>query len=62
MYAYFKIINNCWIVIVAIILPGVELGYHVVISAGAIVTKSLKENDILIGGVPAKIIKKAMQI
>ena len=29
-----------------------------VIAAGAIVTKSFKENDILIGGVPARIIKK----
>ena len=52
-----KIINNCWIAIVAIILPGVELGNHVVIKAGAIVTKSFKENNILIGGVPVKIIK-----
>jgi len=33
-------------------------GNQIVIAAGEIVIKSFNENDILIGGVPAKIIKK----
>ncbi len=53
-----KIGNNCWIATNAVILPGVELGDHVVVAAGAVVTKSFTEKDILIGGNPAKIIKK----
>jgi acetyltransferase-like isoleucine patch superfamily enzyme len=53
-----RIGDNCWIATNAVILPGVELGNHVVIAAGAIVTKSFKENDILIAGVPAKVVKK----
>ncbi len=40
------------------ILPGVELGEHTIVAAGAVVTKSFPEGNLLIGGVPAKIIKK----
>ena len=50
--------DNCWIATNAVILPGVELGEHVIVGAGSVVTQSFKENNILIGGVPAKIIKK----
>lgn len=50
--------DNCWIGAGAIILPEVNLGNHVIVAAGSVVTKSFKEDDILIGGVPAKIIKK----
>jgi len=50
--------DNCWIATNAIILPGVELGNHVVVAAGAIVNKSFREDNIIIGGIPAKIIKK----
>lgn len=41
-----------------VILPEVELGEHTIVAAGAIVTKSFLEGNQLIGGVPAKIIKK----
>ena len=41
-----------------VILPGVELGEHTIVAAGAVVTKSFLEGNITIGGVPAKIIKK----
>ncbi len=47
--------KNCWIGANAVILPGVELGNNVIVGAGAVVTKSFPENVIL-GGVPAKII------
>jgi acetyltransferase-like isoleucine patch superfamily enzyme len=49
---------NCWIGANAVILPGVQLGNHVVVGAGAVVTKSFLEDDILIAGVPAKMVKK----
>lgn len=48
--------DNCWIAANAIILPGVELGDHVIVAAGAVVTKSFPGNC-LIGGVPARLIK-----
>ncbi len=53
-----KIGKNCWIGAGAIILPEVELGEHTVVAAGAVVTKSFTEGDQIIGGNPAKIIKK----
>jgi len=49
--------NFCWLSANCVILPGVILGHHVIVAAGAVVTKSFKENDIVIGGVPAKKIK-----
>jgi len=52
-----KIGDNCWLATNAIILPGVELGNHVIVAAGAVVTKSFPFNNIVIGGCPAKIIK-----
>jgi hypothetical protein len=41
-----------------IILPGVELGQHTIVAAGAVVTKSFPEGNQIIGGNPAKVIKK----
>ena len=52
-----KIGNDCWIGQRAIILPGVSLGNGVIVAAGAVVTKSFPDYCI-IGGVPAKIIKR----
>lgn len=49
--------DNCWISANAVILPGVKLGNHVVVAAGAVVTKSFSDNC-LIGGVPARVIKE----
>ena len=53
-----KIGDNCWIAANAIILPCVELGDHTVVAAGAVVNKSFPEGNCVLGGVPAKIIKK----
>ncbi|OQY16916.1 MAG: hypothetical protein B6I36_09665 [Desulfobacteraceae bacterium 4572_35.1] len=50
--------DNCWIGANVIILPGVKLGTHVVVAAGAVVTRSFEEDDIVLAGVPAKVIKK----
>lgn len=50
--------EECWIGMNAIILPGVELGNHVIVGAGSVVTKSFKEGDCIIAGNPAIMVKK----
>ena len=50
--------EKCWIGSNAVILPGVELGEHTIVGAGAVVTKSFPEGRCVIGGVPAKKIKE----
>lgn len=49
--------NDVWIGGKATILPGVTIGNNVVVAAGAVVTKDVPDNT-LVGGVPAKVIKK----
>lgn len=48
--------DNVWIGGGAIICPGVTIGDNAVIAAGAVVTKDVEEN-VLVGGNPAKFIK-----
>ena len=48
--------DDVWVGVNAIILPGVKIGSHSVISAGAVVTKDVPEWAI-VGGVPAAVIK-----
>ena len=55
-----KIGQNCWIGSKVTILDGVTIGDGCIIAAGAVVTKPFPPNSI-IGGVPAKIIKKRNQ-
>ena len=49
--------DNCWLGAGTIILPRVKLGNHVVVGAGSVVTRSFNEDNIMIAGSPAKIIK-----
>jgi virginiamycin A acetyltransferase len=49
--------NACWIGDNVIILSGVKIGNGCVIAAGSVVTKSFESYSI-IGGVPAKLLKK----
>ena len=49
--------ENAWIGIGAIICPGVTIGKNAVVAAGAVVTKDVPDN-VVVGGVPAKVIKK----
>jgi len=49
--------DNCWIGSGVVFLDGAKVGSGCVIAANAVVTKEFPENTI-IGGVPAKIIKK----
>ena len=51
--------NYCWIGADAIILPGVKItGEKVVVAAGAVVTKDISESNVIVGGNPARIIKR----
>ncbi len=49
--------RNAWIGASATILPGVTIGENSVVAAGAVVTSDVQPNTI-VGGVPARIIKK----
>ena len=49
--------DDVWIGTNAVILPGVTIGRHAVVAAGAVVTTDVPERTV-VGGVPAKIIKR----
>ena len=49
--------EKCWIGMNAVILPGVTLGPHTVVGAGAVVTKSFPEGYCVIAGNPAKLLR-----
>ena len=49
--------NNVWICDNVVILAGAKIGNNCVIAANSVVNKEFPDNC-LIGGVPAKIIKK----
>ena len=51
------ICDDVWIGANAVILPGVTIGSHAVVAAGAMVATDVPENTV-VGGVPAKIIKR----
>lgn len=53
--------NNCVIGGRAIIMPGVHIGNHVFVAAGAIVSRSVPDHCIVAGN-PAKIIKEGIEI
>lgn len=51
--------SHCWIGVGAIILPGVTIsGEYVIIGAGAVVTKDIEEDYVLVAGNPAQIKKR----
>lgn len=49
--------DDIWIGANAVILPGVTIGQHSVVAAGAVVTKNVPPHS-LVAGVPAKIIRQ----
>ena len=49
--------RNAWVTIGVIILPGVTIGEGAIVAAGAVVTEDVTPYT-MVGGVPAKVIKK----
>ena len=49
--------DDVWIGANAVVLPGVRIGTHSVVAAGAVVTKDVPPHSI-VAGIPAKLIKK----
>lgn len=49
--------DNVWVGANAMLLPGVTIGDFSVVAAGAVVTKDIP-SGVLVGGVPAKVLKK----
>ena len=52
-----RIGKRCWLGANAVVLPGVELGDNVIVAAGSVVTKSFPAN-LIVGGVPARVLKE----
>lgn len=52
--------NNAWIGAGAIILPGVTVGRNAIVAAGAVVTKDVPDN-VIVAGVPAKVMREIQQ-
>ncbi|MDE7086145.1 MAG: acyltransferase [Prevotella sp.] len=48
--------DDVWIGANAVVLPGVTIGRHCVVAAGAVVTKDVPDHSV-VGGIPAKILK-----
>lgn len=53
--------QNCVVGINSIVLPGVKVGNHVVIGAGAVVTKDVADHCVVVGN-PAKVIKEGVRV
>lgn len=53
------IADGCWLCINSIVLPGVKItGKGVIVAAGAVVSQDINEDYVVVGGIPAKIIKR----
>jgi acetyltransferase-like isoleucine patch superfamily enzyme len=53
-----KIGRNCWLGAKATILDGVMLGEGSIVAAGAVVRAGIYPANIILGGVPARILRK----
>jgi acetyltransferase-like isoleucine patch superfamily enzyme len=50
--------DNCWLATNVVILSGVQLGDHTVVAAASVVTKSFPEGNVLLAGVPARVVQE----
>jgi hypothetical protein len=50
--------DDCWLGMNSVVLPGVVLGPRTVVAAGAVVTKSFPDGGVVIGGMPAKLLRR----
>ena len=46
--------NDVWIGGNSVVTAGVSIADGIIVAAGSVVTKSFKEKNIIIGGIPAK--------
>ena len=53
--------DDVWIGANAVVLPGVTIGSHAVVAAGAVVTHDVPDNTV-VGGVPAKVISTTPEL
>ena len=49
--------SNCWLGANVVVMPGVLLGPNTVVGANAVVTKSFPDGNVVLGGVPARILR-----
>lgn len=56
LYGEIVIGRNCFIGVGSIIMYGVTIADNVIVAAGAVVTKSVNESNVIVAGNPAKII------
>ena len=54
LFGRIKIGNNCFIGARSVIMYGVTLADNTVVAAGSVVTKSIQQGNLVIGGNPAK--------
>lgn len=50
--------DGCWLCVNSTILPGVHIAPKCVVAAGAVVTRDIEENMVLVAGIPAMIKSK----
>lgn len=56
LYGKIVVGNNCFIGAHATIMYGVTIADNVIVAAGSVVTKSIKESNVIVAGNPARII------
>jgi acetyltransferase-like isoleucine patch superfamily enzyme len=56
-----KIGRNVWICRLAVVLPGVEIGDHAVVAAGAVVTRDVAARSVVAGN-PAKVVREDIPV
>lgn len=49
--------ENCWIGAGVVVLPKIKLGPNTVVGANSVVTKSFPDGNVVIAGIPARIIR-----